>query len=59
MLLVIVLTLTIADPGEQLTLVKKILKRLNIDPKKYNPRAILSEISNAKNNLQNEKEFRV
>lgn len=50
---------TIADPGEQLTLVKKILKRLNIDPKKYNPRAILSEISNAKNNLQNEKEFRV
>ena len=49
---------TIADPGEQLTLMKKILKRLNIDPKKYNPRAILSEISNAKNNLQNEKEFR-
>ena len=50
---------TIADPGEQLTLMKKILKRLNIDPKKYNPRAILSEISNAKNNLQNEKEYRV
>ncbi|WP_143139343.1 DNA helicase PcrA [Alkalibacterium sp. 20] len=49
---------TIADPGEQLTLMKKILKRLNIDPKKYNPRAILSEISNAKNVLQNEKEFR-
>ncbi|MFO8068571.1 MAG: DNA helicase PcrA [Alkalibacterium sp.] len=49
---------TIADPGEQLTLMKKILKRLNIDPKKYNPRAILSEISNAKNILQNEKEYR-
>lgn len=49
---------TITDPGEQLTLIKKILKRLNIDPKKYNPRAILSEISNAKNNLLTEVEFR-
>lgn len=48
---------TIADPSEQLTLMKKILKRLNIDPKKYNPRAIISEISNAKNKLQDASEF--
>ena len=49
---------TISDPGEQQTLMKRILKRQNIDPKKYNPRAILSEISNAKNKLQNESAFR-
>ncbi|GAB2481385.1 DNA helicase PcrA [Alkalibacterium psychrotolerans] len=48
---------TIADPSEQVTLIKKILKRLNIDPKKHNPRAILSEISNAKNKLQDAQEF--
>ena len=36
---------------------KRILKRQNIDPKKYNPRR-LSEISNAKNKLQNESAFR-
>ncbi|WP_143745151.1 DNA helicase PcrA [Marinilactibacillus piezotolerans] len=49
---------TISDPGEQQTLMKRILKRQNIDPKKYNPRAILAEISNAKNKLQNEAAFR-
>jgi len=49
---------TIADPGEQVTLMKRILKQLNIDPKKYNPRAILAAISNAKNNLESEKDFR-
>lgn len=49
---------TIADPGEQQTLMKRILKRQNIDPKKYNPRAILAEISNAKNELKNAADFR-
>jgi DNA helicase-2/ATP-dependent DNA helicase PcrA len=49
---------TIADPGEQLTLMKRILKRQNIDPKKYNPRAILAEISNAKNELKNAADYR-
>lgn len=48
---------TISDPGEQQTLMKRILKKLNIDPKKYNPRAILGEISNAKNELMDEKEY--
>lgn len=42
---------TIADPSEQLTLVKQILRRLNIDPKQFDPRSILNNISNAKNEL--------
>lgn len=49
---------TITDPSEQLTLIKQIQKRNNIDPKKYNPRAILGAISNAKNELMDEKAFR-
>ncbi|WP_416353274.1 DNA helicase PcrA [Agrilactobacillus fermenti] len=42
---------TIADPAEQLTLIKRILKNLNIDPKKFEPRSILNTISNAKNDM--------
>ncbi|WP_129044575.1 DNA helicase PcrA [Companilactobacillus metriopterae] len=42
---------TIADPAEQRTLMKRILKEKNLDPKKYDPRAILGAISNAKNEL--------
>ncbi|KRL43830.1 ATP-dependent DNA helicase PcrA [Lacticaseibacillus manihotivorans DSM 13343 = JCM 12514] len=42
---------TIADPAEQLTLVKHILADLNLDPKRYDPKGILSTISNAKNDL--------
>lgn len=42
---------TIVDPGEQRTLMKRILKELNLDPKKWNERAILGTISNAKNDL--------
>ena len=45
---------TIVDPGEQRTLMKRILKNLNLDPKKWNERAILSTISNAKNDLIDE-----
>lgn len=43
---------TIIDGSEQLTLMKQILKDLNIDPKKYDPRSILHAISQAKNELQ-------
>jgi DNA helicase-2/ATP-dependent DNA helicase PcrA len=43
---------TIIDSSEQLTLMKRVLKELNIDPKKYDPRSILGAISNAKNALQ-------
>ncbi|WEV71290.1 DNA helicase PcrA [Lactobacillus sp. ESL0785] len=42
---------SIADSAEQLTLVKHIAKELNINPKMYEPRRILSAISNAKNDL--------
>ena len=45
---------TIIDPGEQRTLMKRILKNLNLDPKKWNERAILGTISNAKNDLIDE-----
>ncbi|WP_281830047.1 MULTISPECIES: DNA helicase PcrA [Lactobacillus] len=42
---------SIADSAEQLTLVKHIEKDLNINPKMYGPRRILSAISNGKNDL--------
>lgn len=42
---------TIIDSSEQLTLMKRVVKELNIDPKKYDPRSILGAISNAKNEL--------
>jgi DNA helicase-2/ATP-dependent DNA helicase PcrA len=42
---------TIIDSSEQNTLMKRVLKELNIDPKKYDPRSILGAISNAKNEL--------
>ena len=42
---------SIADPSEQVTLIKRILKELDLDPKLYQPRSILGQISNAKNNL--------
>ena len=45
---------TIVDPSEQRTLMKRILKNLNLDPKKWNERAILGTISNAKNDLIDE-----
>ena len=45
---------TIVDPSEQRTLMKRILKTLDLDPKKWNERAILGTISNAKNDLIDE-----
>ncbi|OTN91399.1 DNA helicase PcrA [Enterococcus faecium] len=48
---------TIIDSSEQLTLMKRILKELNIDPKKYDPRNILGTISQAKNSLQTPQDF--
>lgn len=43
---------TILDSSDQLTLMKRILKELNIDPKKFDPRSILGQISQAKNELK-------
>lgn len=45
---------TIVDPGEQRLLMKRIFKQLNLDPKKWNERAVLGTISNAKNDLIDE-----
>ncbi|MDC2865244.1 DNA helicase PcrA [Bacillus sp. BP-3] len=42
---------TILDASDQLTVVKKIMKERNVDPKKFEPRSILAGISNAKNEL--------
>ncbi|MGT2934717.1 DNA helicase PcrA [Streptococcus castoreus] len=48
---------TIIDPGEQRTLMKRILKRLDLDSKKWNERSILGTISTAKNDLLDEKTY--
>ncbi|MHC5373816.1 DNA helicase PcrA [Enterococcus sp. LJL120] len=48
---------TIVDSSEQLTLMKRVLKELNIDPKKYDPRSILGTISNAKNQLLSPEDY--
>lgn len=42
---------TIIDSSDQLTLMKRILKEENIDPKKHDPRSMIGAISNAKNEL--------
>lgn len=42
---------TILDEGDAITIIKKILKDINLDPKQYNPKAIKNAISGAKNEL--------
>ena len=42
---------SIMDSDDSLTIVKKILKELNYDPKMYNPRAIKNKISSCKNEI--------
>jgi DNA helicase II / ATP-dependent DNA helicase PcrA len=49
---------TILDTTDQQSVVKGILKEKNIDPKKFDPRAILSAISSAKNELIDPEEFK-
>lgn len=48
---------TILDSDDSLTVVKRILKDMNLDPKTYNPRAIRNKISSAKNELMTPKEY--
>ncbi|MCL6443518.1 MAG: UvrD-helicase domain-containing protein, partial [Alicyclobacillus sp.] len=43
---------TILDDTDQLTLIKHILSDQNVDPKRFEPRAVLSAISSAKNQLR-------
>lgn len=49
---------SIADSSEQQTLMKRIIKSLNLDPKKFDYRMILNHISQAKNNLETPKTYR-
>jgi len=48
---------TILDTSDQLSVIKSILKERNLDPKKYDPRAILGSISSAKNELMTPEEY--
>ncbi|WP_066071475.1 DNA helicase PcrA [Neobacillus soli] len=49
---------TILDSTDQLSVVKGILKEKNIDPKKFDPRAIQGSISSAKNELIEPEEYK-
>ncbi|WP_414017984.1 DNA helicase PcrA [Limosilactobacillus fermentum] len=48
---------TIADTSEQRTLIKRICEEQNIDIKKFEPRQLLSAISNAKNAMEDPATF--
>ncbi|MFL6556459.1 MAG: DNA helicase PcrA [Bacillus sp. (in: firmicutes)] len=49
---------TILDSTDQQSVIKTILKEKNIDPKKFDPRAILGSISSAKNELIEPEEYK-
>ncbi|MCO8149129.1 DNA helicase PcrA [Bacillus subtilis] len=48
---------SILDTADQLSVIKRILKERNLDPKKFDPRSILGTISSAKNELTEPEEF--
>jgi len=48
---------SILDTTDQLSVIKHILSEKNIDPKKFDPRAILGTISSAKNELLSPEQF--
>ncbi|EIT84133.1 ATP-dependent DNA helicase PcrA [Fictibacillus macauensis ZFHKF-1] len=48
---------SILDSTDQLSVIKSILKDQNIDPKKFEPRAILGTISSLKNELKTSADF--
>lgn len=48
---------SIYDDQDQLSLVKNCLRELDLDEKKYHPRAVLSAISNAKNLLMDPEKY--
>lgn len=52
-------TFTIIDESDSISLIKKIIKELNLDEKKYIPRAIKNKISGVKNELLNPEGFKV
>ncbi|MDO3682042.1 DNA helicase PcrA [Paenibacillus ehimensis] len=48
---------TILDSGDQLSVIKNCMKELNIDSKKFEPKAVQAAISNAKNELLTPEKF--
>lgn len=48
---------TILDSSDQQTVVKRLVKEMNIDPKKFDPRSILGSISSAKNELKTPQDY--
>lgn len=48
---------SILDTSDQLTVIKQVMRDLNIDSKKLEPKAVLSTISNAKNELITVKQY--
>ncbi len=48
---------TILDSTDQKTVIKRLVKEMNIDPKKFDPRTILGSISSAKNELKTPADF--
>ncbi|KHE66998.1 DNA helicase PcrA, partial [Halobacillus sp. BBL2006] len=48
---------SILDSSDQLSVIKQVLKEINLDPKKWDPRAMLGAISNAKNELMTAEDF--
>lgn len=47
----------IMDSDDSLSVVKKILKELNLDPKQYNPNAIRNKISSCKNEMVSPEDY--
>ena len=52
-------TFTILDESDSITIIKKIIKEMNLDEKKYRPKAIKHKISSAKNELLNPESYSV
>ena len=50
-------TFSIIDADDSETLVKRILKEMNLDPKYYNPKFIRNKISSAKNDMVSSLEY--
>ena len=50
---------TILDESDSISVIKKILKELNLDEKQYNPRSIKHKISSSKNELVDAKKFKM
>ncbi len=48
---------SILDSSDQLSVIKKLVKEQNLDPKKFDPRSILGTISSAKNELKTADEY--